>query len=53
MSKVVTCKVQTFECLRCEHKWTPRQSGPVLQCPNCKSLKWNEPKEDAGPGKAA
>ena len=34
-----------MECLRCGHKWIPRQEE-VFQCPKCKSAKWHIPKDD-------
>jgi hypothetical protein len=27
------------KCLRCGHKWEPRQPEPIT-CPRCKSYKW-------------
>lgn len=30
-------------CTRCEHEWMPRQDQPALQCPRCKSPRWQQP----------
>lgn len=30
-------------CLRCGLGWTPRTARP-LRCPNCKSIRWDEPR---------
>ena len=30
-------------CLRCEHKWLPRQKE-IHVCPSCKSPYWDRPK---------
>jgi len=32
-----------LECLRCHHKWIPRQKE-VRICPHCKSAYWDRPK---------
>ena len=32
-----------LECLRCGSRWKPRRRGRPVQCPRCKSLKWEEP----------
>ena len=36
-----------LECLRCGHKWRPRQDKLPLVCPNlkCKSPYWNIPRK--------
>lgn len=36
--------IQTLTCLRCGHKWVPRQAD-VRICPKCKSPYWNKPKK--------
>jgi Zn finger protein HypA/HybF involved in hydrogenase expression len=36
--------IPELRCLRCEHKWTPRKAD-VRQCPKCRSVLWNVPKE--------
>lgn len=35
-----------LECLRCGHKWRPRNDAPPTVCPNpkCKSPYWNRPR---------
>lgn len=35
-----------LECLRCGHKWRPRNDVPPTVCPNpkCKSPYWNKPR---------
>jgi len=38
-------EVQTLTCLRCGHKWTPRQAE-VRICPNCKSAYWDTPRPE-------
>lgn len=40
--------IPTLTCLRCGHKWTPRQSE-VRLCPRCKSLLWDKPKGEKKP----
>jgi Zn finger protein HypA/HybF involved in hydrogenase expression len=37
---MVKVKVQSLECLKCGHRWIPRQSE-VRQCPSCKSPRWD------------
>lgn len=32
-------------CFRCGWEWVLRKMGRPLQCPKCKSPKWDEPKE--------
>lgn len=34
-----------MECLRCGHKWFPRQEE-VRQCPKCRTMWFDKPKED-------
>lgn len=37
------------ECLRCGHKWFPRQVGRPMVCPGCHSPYWaNTSKKDRG-----
>jgi predicted Zn-ribbon and HTH transcriptional regulator len=31
-------------CRQCGHRWVPRIARPV-DCPKCRSRRWNEPKE--------
>lgn len=38
-------KVTELTCLRCGHKWIPRQAI-VYVCPKCKNAKWNVPKNN-------
>jgi predicted Zn-ribbon and HTH transcriptional regulator len=28
-------------CKRCGHKWQKRTAGKPVQCPNCRSVKWD------------
>ena len=38
----------TLVCKRCNHKWAKRTHGKPVQCPACKSPRWNvnrKPKE--------
>lgn len=37
MNEVIITKLC---CLRCTHKWVPKQET-VKRCPTCKSLYWN------------
>ena len=37
--------IKQVTCLRCNHKWTPRQKE-VRMCPKCKSPWFNKPKND-------
>jgi predicted nucleic acid-binding Zn-ribbon protein len=38
-------------CLRCGHIWKPRSYNfPPKICPNCKTKKWNEQKNNTEPG---
>jgi len=30
-----------FTCSKCGYEWAPRISGTPKQCPNCKSMAWN------------
>ena len=33
------------ECMRCHHRWVPRQARPPRQCPNCHSPYWQTPRQ--------
>lgn len=35
--------INKLTCLRCKHKWIPRQSD-VRICPKCKSANWDKKK---------
>jgi len=37
-------ELPTLECLRCGHKWIPRNATPPKTCPGCNSPYWNKPK---------
>jgi predicted Zn-ribbon and HTH transcriptional regulator len=39
-----TVTLTRWTCQRCGHKWLPRKQGRPHLCPNCKSVKWDEPK---------
>ena len=41
--------IPVCECLKCGWKWQPRVSEPRM-CPNCRTLRWDEPKKDNGDG---
>ena len=34
-------KIKKLRCGKCGHEWTPRKES-VVQCPKCKSARWNE-----------
>jgi len=42
--KQVAIPHHTVVCSRCSHSWTPR-SLQVRQCPKCKTLRWDAPRE--------
>jgi len=35
-------KLPKFTCLRCGHKWSPRNEQTPLRCAFCKSPYWNK-----------
>jgi hypothetical protein len=35
-------KLPKFNCLRCGHKWNPRNEQEPLRCAFCKSPYWNK-----------
>lgn len=39
--------MKKYKCKRknCGHEWIPRIEGKPVQCPKCKSTKWQEEKE--------
>jgi len=37
-------EMPTVKCERCFHEWVPRVKL-IRQCPRCKNVKWNVPKE--------
>ena len=38
-----TINLPKLICQKCGHEWVPRQDE-VRQCPNCKSVWWDQPK---------
>lgn len=40
-------KLPKFECLRCGHKWSPRNDEKPLRCGFCKSPYWEKPMAEA------
>jgi len=41
--KITTCG---YRCERCGHEWIKRGKLEPVQCPKCKSARWNEPKQE-------
>ena len=39
-------KLDGYLCLRCQHKWVPRDDKTPTVCPKCKSPYWNTPKRE-------
>ena len=37
-----------LKCLRCGHKWVPRNPRHPKQCPKCHSPYWNKKKRNVG-----
>ena len=35
-------------CKHCGYTWLPRIDAEPVQCPKCKSPRWNEPRRAAG-----
>ena len=33
-------EIAVRECMRCHHRWVPRQARPPRQCPKCHSPSW-------------
>lgn len=42
---MVKLRIQTLTCLRCAHRWVPRQTD-VRICPKCKSARWDVPRQN-------
>lgn len=41
-------KIDGYLCLRCDHKWVPRENNnekPTV-CPKCKNPYWDTPKQN-------
>ena len=40
-------KINGYLCLRCDHKWVPRENSekPTV-CPKCKSPYWDTPRKN-------
>ena len=36
----IETEIAVRECMRCHHRWVPRQASPPRQCPNCHSPYW-------------
>ncbi len=43
-------KKEGWSCLRCNHKWTPKEgfdeNNKPITCPNCRSPYWDTPKKE-------
>lgn len=37
---------KSYRCERCFHEWTTRYDREPVQCPKCKSARWDEPKKE-------
>ena len=37
-------KGDILTCNRCKRTWTQRGDNPPINCPNCKSPRWNKPR---------
>jgi DNA-directed RNA polymerase subunit RPC12/RpoP len=42
---MVKVRITTLECLRCGHRWVPKQAT-IRMCARCKSRLWNKPREN-------
>ncbi len=40
---MVKIRIPTLACLRCGHRWVPKQAE-IQMCPKCKSRLWNKPR---------
>lgn len=40
-------KLDGYSCLRCEHRWVPRDDTIPTVCPKCKSPYWDKPKKNS------
>jgi DNA-directed RNA polymerase subunit RPC12/RpoP len=56
----VLCKIMKYEvvqwycmCDRCSHDWLSKGAEPPIQCPKCRSVRWNKGKPVTAPPKAA
>jgi len=38
-------EIAVRECMRCHHRWVPRQMRPPRQCPECHSPYWQMPRQ--------
>lgn len=38
-------EIAVRECMRCYHRWVPRQTRPPQQCPACHSPYWQTPRQ--------
>ena len=43
----MTMSITTQTCQRCGHHWLPRAEGRPVQCPGCKSQRWDRPRKEA------
>jgi predicted Zn-ribbon and HTH transcriptional regulator len=41
----VKITIDGYKCEKCGHEWQKRGKLEPVQCPKCKSARWNEPKE--------
>jgi predicted Zn-ribbon and HTH transcriptional regulator len=37
---------KSYRCEKCQHEWTTRTERVPVQCPKCKSARFNEPREE-------
>ena len=43
--------ISVRECMRCHHRWVPRQTRPPRQCPNCHSPYWQTERQNTKRGR--
>ena len=39
-------KIPGFRCEKCGHEWVQRGKREPVQCPKCKSVRFNEPRKE-------
>jgi len=42
----VKFEVEGYECLRCRHKWIPKNVKKPKTCPHCRSPYWDVPRKN-------
>jgi len=40
-------QINEQKCTKCGHIWLPRKEGRPVQCPFCKSVKWDAVRQDS------